>query len=239
MSEDPVDSAARRRILVTDVQSVKIFDVDEPKWKASIDGAASNLGPISDVSFGHDFDDILICSGFGVKLTRWSLATSRGAEIKNPKIGDKNHDGRPRTGHLAVLTRPAAQDILMLMKPDLQEVIKSVELSTVDAQEVKWSRDGNWIAVRDASSMGHKVQIYTADGHLFKTFSGFEDSLDVDLGIKSMTWNPAGTLILGDYNGRVVLLRKSTVSASLTNVENYDLYYPVRANDHTSTQDAY
>ena len=201
-----------RRILLADGQNVRIFDVDDPKWKACIEGAASNLGQLSDVAFGHSADEVLVFSDFGVKITIWSLVTSRGVEVRDPKYGQRCYGVRPKTGHLAFLTRPAAQDVLMLLEPSSHEVVKSVELSTVDAQEVSWSHDGNWIAVRDAASLGHKVQMHTADGHLFRTFSGMKDAAEVDLGVKSMVWSPTGSLILGDYNGRVVLLCRKTVS---------------------------
>ena len=113
---------------------------------------------------------------------------------------------------MAILTRPATQDILMLLSPSKQELITSVELSTVDAQEVSWSSDGCWLAIRDAASSGHKVLIYTADGQLFKTYSGVVDDVGLGLGLKRMAWNPSnGGLLLGDYNNNVTILSKNTV----------------------------
>ena len=193
----------------------------DPTWKASIEGAASNLGQIHSVAFGRTADEILVQSDFGVKLTIWSLITRRGAEIRDSKAGQRCYALRPKTGHLAVLTRPTAQDVLMLVAPNSHEVVKNVDLGTIDAQEIQWSVDGSWIAVRDLPSAGHRVQIYTADGQLFRTFSGVDDPTELDLGVRCMAWSPAGLLVLGDQNGRVILLSKTTVRTRLCLAGNF------------------
>ena len=187
--------------------------MEDGAWKATIENATSNVGQISNVAFGDNSDSILVFSDFGVKLTIWSLVTSRGVEVRDPKLGEACYDLRPGTKHLALLTRPSAQDNLMILAPKSQNLLKSVELGTIDAQEVQWSKDGRWLAVRDTPSAGHSVHIYTADGHRFRTFNGAQDLDEVGLGLKSMIWSPAGSLILGDYNGAVTLLNKTTVSA--------------------------
>ena len=208
------DERQRRcnRILLADDDTVRFHDVNDPTWSALIERAASSLGRIADVAFGYNPNEVLVFSDFGVKLTIWSLTTSRGVEIREPKYTVHCYSFRPRTGHMAILTRPAAQDILMLLSPSKHELITSVELPTVDAQEVSWSSDGCWIAIRDAASSGHKVLIYTADGQLFKTYSGVVDDVSIGLGVKSMAWNPSnGGLLLGDYNDNVTILSKNTV----------------------------
>ena len=200
------------RILLADDDTVRLHDVNDPIWSASIERAASNLGRIADVAFGYNPTEFLVFSDFGVKLTIWSLTTSRGVEIRDPKYTVHCYSFRPRTGHMAILTRPATQDILMLLSPSKHELVTSVELPTADAQEVSWSSNGCWLAIRDAASSGHKVLIYTADGQLFKTFPGVVDDVSIGLGLKRMAWNPSnGDLLLGDYNDNVTILSKNTV----------------------------
>lgn len=206
------------RILLADDDTVRLYDANDPSWSALIERAASNLGRIADVAFGYNPNEFLVFSDFGVKLTIWSLTTSRGVEIKDPKYTMPCYSFRARTGHMAILTRPAAQDILMLLSPSKHELITSVELPTVDAQEVSWSLDGCWLAVRDAASSGHKVLIYTADGQLFKTYSGVVDGVSIELGLKRMAWNPSnGGLLLGDYSDNVTILSKNTVTITWPN----------------------
>lgn len=205
------------QILLADDDAVRIYNVNDPAWLAVIDKTASNLGRIAEVIFGHTKDEIVVVSDFGVKLTIWSLLTSRGVEIRDPKYLVKCFHHRPRTGHLAILTRPAAQDVLMLLQPKSHDLVKSVEMPTIDAQEVAWSPDGSWLATRDTASVGYKVLIYTADGHLYKTISNSLNGVDISLGVKCMQWSPsAGTLAIGDYNDSITIFSKNNVSLSTT-----------------------
>lgn len=200
------------RILLADNDAVRIYDVADSKWQAVIDKAAGSSGRIADVSFGHTEDEVLVFSDFGVKLTIWSLITRRAVEIRDPKYMVHCHGYRPWTGHLAILTRPAAQDILMLLNPKTYELVRSAELPTIDCQEISWSPDGNWIAIRDVASAGYKVLIYTADGHLYKFCYSKNILSDISLGVKEMQWSPSGgVLAIGDNNDHVELFSKDTV----------------------------
>ena len=213
------------RILLADDDAVRIYDVDDPTWLAVIDKAASNLGRITEAVFGHTPDEVVMFSDLGVKLTMWSLLTSRGVEIRDPKYLVKCYHHRPKTGHLAILTRPAAQDLLMLLQPGSHELVKSVELPTIDAQEMAWNADGNWLAIRDTASNGYKVLIYTADGHLYKTISSNGDDVGISLGVKCMQWIPlAGTLAIGDNNDNITILSKNNVRRSIAVNPCQDFY---------------
>lgn len=198
-----------RRILLADDDSVRVYDPADPKWKATITSASSNLGTIAHVAFGFSPAEILVFSDFGVKLTIWSLVTSRGVEIRDPKYSVACYSYRPKCGHLALLTRSMAQDVMVLLKPTSHEILKSVELGTVDAQEVLWSKDGKWIAVSDIASAGLKVLIFTADGQLFRTWTSAIGH-EVQLGVKSLAFTD-NALIIGDYNDKITLLRAITV----------------------------
>ena len=218
------------RILLANDDTVRLHDIYDPTWSALIERAGSNLGRIADVAFGYNPNEFLVFSDFGVKLTIWSLTTSRGVEIRDPKYMVHCYSYRPRTGHMAILSRPATQDILMLLSPSKHELITSVELPTVDAQEVSWSPDGCWLAIRDAASSGHKVLIYTADGQLFKTYPGVVDDGKIGLGLKRMAWNPSnGALLLGDYNDNVTILFKNTV-----NITGQNRFYSVLTSSSSS-----
>ena len=101
----------------------------------------------------------------------------------------------------------------MLLQPGGQELVKSVELPTIDAQEVAWNADGDWLAIKDTASNGYKVLIYTADGHLYKNISSSGNNVDISLGVRCMQWIPsAGTLAIGDNNDNVTILSKNNVS---------------------------
>ena len=88
-------------------------------------------------------------------------------------------------------------------------------MPTIDAQEVTWNLDGNWLAVRDTASSGYKVLIYTADGHLYKVISNSLDNVDISLGVKCMQWAPSTeTLAVGDNNACVTIFSKNKASPS-------------------------
>jgi WD40 repeat protein len=109
---------------------------------------------------------------------------------------------------------------LTIHEPRSYELIGREVLPTVDAQGLKWSPDGQWIAVWDAASAGTKVLIFTADGQLFRAYtgpSGSDESLD--LGVKVIEWSPVSphgnqseVLAVGKVDGTVDLLQSRTVS---------------------------
>ena len=212
-SHDQQSNWQCNRILLANDDTVRVYDLDEAHWSATIERASANLGSIADAAFGHTSDKVLVFSNFGVKLTIWSLVNSRGVEIRDPKYRTQCYSYRPRSGHIAVLTRPAAQDVLLLLQPDDHVLVNSVDLPTTDAQEIGWSSDGQWLAIRDAASSGPRLCIYTADGHLFKTYTGVAVNIDVDLGFKSVAWSNSNSLLaIGDYNHTLTILAKNTVN---------------------------
>ena len=201
------------RVLVANDDVVLVRDVEDANWHAEINGAASNLGKLSNVQFGFSANEILIFSAFGVKLTIWSLLNCRGVEIRDPKNLLSCYDYRPRTGHLAILIRDAAHDALHLLTPGNHELVTNAELTTVDVQGLKWSPDGQWIAIWDAASYGYKILVFTADGHLYKSYFGGQDNDNIGLGIMTVNWSPSGNfLAIGDFNQRVILLNNNMVS---------------------------
>ena len=200
------------RLLVVNDDSVHAFASGDANWKAVINTSANTTGGVSNVCFGANMDEIIIFSDFGLKATIWSLLTSRGVEIRDPKPSSKCHAYRPTTKHLAILVRESAHDNLLLLAPSTYEVLENVEVPTVDAQGLNWSPDGQWLAIWDNASAGYKLFVYTAHGNLFKTYAGGQTADDVGLGIKSVTWSPRGDhLAIGDYEDRITFLNSKTV----------------------------
>lgn len=207
-SSNSNESIPQRLLLAADARII-VYDITRPQLYAEISGTTT-LTKLADVDFGWTSDEIMLFSDFGYKLQIWSLTSKRAVEVKDPKSEVACYSYRPNTGHLALLTRHAAHDILMILAPHSHEVLSTFELSTVDACGVDYSPDGNWLAVWDSASVGCRVIVLTADGHHFKTFSRPEDELT--LGISVVRWSPAGDhLAIGDHDGMVTLLGKNTV----------------------------
>ncbi|MCJ1408361.1 hypothetical protein MMC19_002436 [Ptychographa xylographoides] len=195
------------RILLADDDTIHVYDVDDTQWHVVIKGASSSTGRVANVEFGHTQDEVIVFSDFGLKATVWSLLTSRGVEVRDPKLPSGGHCFRPNTGHLAILTRETAKDVVLMLKPGTRELEKSFTLGTVDAQGLEWSPDGRWLVTWEAASAGTAVFIYTADGHLYKTYHGGQDVDTPGLGVRTLEWDCHGRyLAVGDHNDRVTLL---------------------------------
>ncbi|KAL8665414.1 MAG: hypothetical protein Q9202_002307 [Teloschistes flavicans] len=185
-----------------------VYDVTKPQACAEITGATT-LTKLASIDFGHALDEIIVISDFGWKLQIWSLTTKRAVEIKDPKSVTSSYSYRPSTGHLALLTRPAAHDFLLILAPDSHEILSTWELATADARGVKYSPDGNWLVVWDTASAGCRVLLLTADGHHFKTFSTSEQELS--LGVSCVQWGPRSAwLAIGECGRSMTVLSKNT-----------------------------
>lgn len=200
------------RFLLADEDFVHTYDADGTQRHVSISNLAGHSSSIADIQFGSTEDQVLAFSDFGLKVILLTISTQKGLELRAPKQVTTCFGYRPQTGHLILLTRPSLHDVLLYLNSDGSGPVVPVELATVDAQGVLWSPDGQWLALWDAASAGYKVLILTANGHLYKTYSGGQDADSLSLGVKTLRWSPCGEfLAIGDFDNRVILLKSNTV----------------------------
>lgn len=207
-----------RRILCASDSRILVWQLNPLRLHAEIESIEPGA---TNIDFGGDENEIIVFHAWNTKLTVFSLDTGRSQVIKTPKFFHSNGFGyRPRTRQFAVLLKPDAADLLTIHEYRSYELINRAVLPTVDAQSLKWSPDGKWIAVLDAASTGTKVLIFTADGQLFRTYTGLPDSDPVfDLGVKGIEWSPVDGhtgmsefLAIGKVDGNVDILKTKTVS---------------------------
>lgn len=228
------------RVLLHDDNTVRVYDLRDDKWNAVINNGSGGMGKNVHIEFGANEDEIVVWSDFGACAKVWCLRSGRAIEIRDPKFPGREGKGwgyRPsgdeRAGRgdvMAMLCRTSGVDVLMLLAPRTYALINRVELPTIDAAGLKWSRDGRWLAIWDAPSTGYNLYIYTADGHLYRTITR-ESSNDArewsveGLGIKTVEWIP-GTewLAVGGWDRRVRILSTRT-------------FAPVVFLDHTAAID--
>lgn len=227
------------RVLIYDDNTTRVYDLRDDKWHAVINNGSGGMGRNIHVEFGANEEEVIAWSDFGACAKVWCLRSGRAIEIRDPKFPGREGKGwgyrlwggeYGRAGPMAMLCRTSGTDVLMLLASRTYALIKRVELPTVDAVGLKWSRDGRWIAVWDAPSTGYNLYIYTADGHLYRTITR-EASNDArewgveGLGIKSVEWVP-GTewLAVGGWDRRVRILSTRT-------------FAPVVFLDHTASID--
>ncbi|KAF2843548.1 WD40 repeat-like protein [Patellaria atrata CBS 101060] len=211
----PRTGGESRRILLSNEDNARIYDLRDERWSATINNGSGGMGKIANVEFGRNENEALVFSDFGAKVVVWSLISGRSVEIRDPKFSTKGF-GYGVSGVFALLSRPAAQDILTLHAPDTYFVLRTVTLPTVDVQGLSWSPDGRWLAVWDASSSGYRVMIYTADGHLYRTYCGEQDGEIQGPGVKNIKWSPRGDyLAVGSYDRKLTLLSTRTFSPNV------------------------
>ncbi|KAL4873814.1 hypothetical protein BDV12DRAFT_53428 [Aspergillus spectabilis] len=223
-----------RRVLSASDSRVLVWDLNPLQQLAEIE----NIEPGAlNIDYGGDENEVIVFHAWNTKLTVLGLDTGRSRIIKSPKFSHQNGFGyRPKTGQLAMILKPETSDLLTIHEPRSYELIGREVLPTVDAQGLKWSPDGRWIAIWDTASAGTKVLIFTADGQLFRTYTGLPKSDEsFDLGVRGIEWSPATiqsglseVLAVGKVDGAVDLLRSKTFSclSTLSHVFQIDQHSP-------------
>ncbi|KAL9087374.1 MAG: hypothetical protein Q9165_006671 [Trypethelium subeluteriae] len=215
------------------------------------------MGRIINAEFGSDDDEVLMWTEFGASLTIWDLRTGKSIEIRDPKFHnssdmsageegygsaykpvrptlDDEEDGceeRPSNSKIfACLSRVGPRDVLSIHAAQTYDVISSNVLPSIDAKGLKWSPDGRWLTIWEAPSQGMRIWIYTADGHLFRSYTGTDakDLEDAELGIRRLEWSPSGDwLALGGFERRVTLLNTRTFAPLLHLDHTPHIHLPV------------
>ncbi|MCJ1283050.1 hypothetical protein MMC26_002377 [Xylographa opegraphella] len=195
------------RILLADDETVHIFDLSDPKWQATVTGGSGHTGKIANVEFGFTKDEVIVFSDFGLKVTIWSLLINRGVEVRDPKGPSHGHSFRPNSGHLAILVRENVRDVSMVLSPVTRRLENSFPLTTIDAQGLEWSPDGNWLIAWEAASAGFHILVYTADGCLFKNYLGGHGPDTPMLGTRTVKWDSSGKFLAAkDHDNQIHLL---------------------------------
>lgn len=217
-TDDEVDTMPYQRLLCATDTHISVWQLYPLEWLADID----NVEPaLTYADFGGDMDEVVVGHSWNTKITIFNLRVGRSQIIKSSKLSNTNGYGyRPRTNQLAILLKPEVNDLLTIHEPRTYELITRVTLPTTDAQGLKWSPDGRWIAVWEAASAGTKVLIYTPEGQLFRTYCGppgYDSTYD--LGVRTIEWSSArhpmpvsDYLAVGKFDGSVDILNSKTVS---------------------------
>ena len=198
-----------QRILCASRTHISVWDIHDEKWSAEIETADSSA--VANVDFTPTHDELIAFSEFNTQLTIFSLKSGEQRVIKSPKFAGLNGFGfRPATGQLAVLLKNDANDTLTLHETETYDVITAVTLPTADAQGLKWSPNGAWIAIWESAAAGTKLAIYTADAQHYRTYA--EPLNDSKLGVKVVEWSPDSLfLAIGKHDATVDFINSTTV----------------------------
>ncbi|TQS36626.1 hypothetical protein Golomagni_02917 [Golovinomyces magnicellulatus] len=211
-------SPSSNRILIGSTDMLLIFSVTNSQELARITNPTSCLTKTSLVVFGNKDYELLIFYEFGLRLSIINLITSNVIDIPSIKLyGPTNaHRGfsdRPGTSDLTLMTRSGGKDIISLHTRDTFDVYKSWFPGTIDAQGMKWSSNGKWLAVCESASHGPKMLVYTADGQLFRTWQASnsielaDTNVGSGIGIRLSQWSPNGIQIaITNYSQTVTII---------------------------------
>ncbi len=169
---------------------------------------------------------VCVCSSLGLQFALFNLGTSQKVEIGSPKLHNsaaaacRGFSVRAATRHLALLTRAAGKDMVSIHHAATGDVQRSWGPDTLDAHGLVWSPDGRWLVVWESPAHGHKALFYTADGHLFRTWSGptaeGSDRRALGAGIGSVLFSPdARRLAISDSSRCICIFDMTAVSEAL------------------------
>ncbi|KAF8852339.1 hypothetical protein BDZ45DRAFT_600095 [Acephala macrosclerotiorum] len=210
-------SESSSRVLLGSAEHIRVYSAINSKFLANVLHPTSGTTKITFIAFGASDDEVLVFSDHGLKLSVYNLSSSKSVDINapklyNPGVAAKGYSYRPGTSHLGLLTRSNGKDVISIHTPGTLDVIRSWLPQSIDAQGLCWSADGRWLVAWESASQGHALFVYTADGHLFKTWNGSisaSDDPDATLGagIKIFEWSGNGAHIaIGDHGMRVAIL---------------------------------
>jgi len=216
-------SPSAKRILVAVADKVHVFSTSpNDNYHAAIQLATSSAAKPTLITFGAADDEVLVFSTHGIKVSVFNLSLATTVEIANPKFYTmstalRGYGIRPKSSHLALLTRNAGKDMISIHPPQSRELKRSWVLDTIDAQGLMWTPDGHWLLVWESAAHGHRLLYYTPDGHLYQEWNGPKTRPeDVDLhlgaGIGLVRLSADGDLIaIADNSCVVTLLSTSTM----------------------------
>lgn len=216
-------STTSSRILLATADQINVFSARDASFHARIDnplaGTAGSGGGGKQyfVAFGSGEAEIIVIAAFGLKILIFDLTISKAVELGNPKYYHPSSAGRcfsnrPASGHLALLTRSSGKDTISIHHPVSRKVQSTWDPDTVDAHSLVWTSDSQWLLLWDNPAYGHKLDLYTLEGHLVRTFNATDLSTQPDvglaLGIKLCLPSPDATLCaVGDGSPTVYVLR--------------------------------
>ncbi|KAK4545251.1 hypothetical protein LTR36_003431 [Oleoguttula mirabilis] len=192
---------------------VEVINREKRTQRLRINNGTGALGGYYSADFLGD-EHVLTVWEFG-RARVWSIATGRFLDLGDFKTGCDGASWalRPTANNTLVamfihLAKDGADDVICI-RTENGTLLTSIRLRTVDAQDVSFSHDGRWFAVRDTpgSIERESVRFYSPEGLSYLTYPhGSHDRMQ-HLGVKTVTWSPAGDLVaLSDFSGYVVLL---------------------------------
>lgn len=219
-------SSSSRHVLVASFDQIHVFSAVDGNLHATIRNPVPPAAKPVFVGFASSDAEVCVCASLGLKFAIFHLLSSKAVEVVNPKFhtvatAARGFCFRPKTRHLAIMTRTSGKDMISIHDPVTKDVQRSWYPDTIDAQGLMWSPDGRWLVTWEAAGHGHKVLFYTPDGNLFKIWSGPQDLTDdahvkLGAGVRLLECSADGrSLAIADCSKRVCMLNMTCASEAV------------------------
>ncbi|KAK5128916.1 hypothetical protein LTR85_000249 [Meristemomyces frigidus] len=203
-------------IVLLSRQRVEVINRANRAKVSVLDNGSGALGCYYSADFVSN-EHLLTIWEFG-RARVWSIETGRFLDLGDFKMwvdgpDDRSWALRPTVNNtlaatLIHLATDGADDMLHIRTP-AGKLINSLRLRTADAQDVSFSPDGRWFAVRDSPAYPEhgSIHVYTPDGNQYFSYSRNPHQWINSLGVKSLHWSPACDLVaVSNHYGDLVLL---------------------------------
>ncbi|TKX19378.1 hypothetical protein C1H76_8564 [Elsinoe australis] len=206
-------SSSSNYLMMVSTQGVHAYSLQDSTINIHVSNGSASLGKIQAAEILSDGSkaQLMVVWEFG-RVNLWDLSTGRATEVGDLKMGGKGNPwalrrckGRPEV--LVLLMRKDAQDVLSFYLPPSPTPFRSITLPTIDVQSIAWSACGQWLSVLDSPLSSKQLQIYSADGFLYRQCPAtthptppstpHKEPQDLCLGYRSAVWS-SGLLALSE-----------------------------------------
>jgi WD40 repeat protein len=175
--------------------TLQVFNVNDDQWTAQIEQGQIGLDLCL---WAFDSRHILTFSKYDLRLTVWSLITSKAIHIQYPKH-KKGFCFRPDGKYFCLAERVDQKEFISIFDTNDWTMKKRFGIETNDLEGVKWSPDGRYIIIWEPM-VDYKMYVYHPDGRLEASYSAYDDQL----GIKTVSWGPSAQLLaIGSFDEKV------------------------------------
>ncbi|KAI9297948.1 WD40 repeat-like protein [Neoconidiobolus thromboides FSU 785] len=189
--------------VIKDSNRIEIYNIENEGWRAIIEDQC--LG-VKTALFSVNPRYCFVYSEVRLRISIWSLCDKKVKYINCPKFYNKGISYRNDDLYMALLERKDGKDYLGIYNTVTWSLRKHFQLETIDAANISWSQDGQFIAVWD-SIVTYKLFIYSPAGFLITKYSAYSHGL----GLKTVDWSPSGQFImLASYDEKIRLLNTYT-----------------------------
>ena len=193
---------------------VETTTTEEEEWTCRITEGAAGIG---NAFWGPTSRHVITLADFNVRMSIWSLEDRSCVHVKFPKLSTRRgFDFSPDGSFMCVARRRRpdrgsggrGKDMLLVMDTKTWEAVAEFEVCTSDLASVAWSPTGSCIAVCDAAVEGSMVASYSPDGRCLGRFEAHGPN---QLGVRSMSWSPDGSVLaVAGYDGVLRLVAGDT-----------------------------